>query len=146
MPDDIIYTLPPRYSKMIFKLSHFMLPNILYTYHLGLYILCAIALGGFITSINYWHCPRYDWRRNVDIVWINLGMVYHLYSALKIPHRHLIAVYYSGVMISLLCYFRSRYWSQRKNPHFAAYWHMATHVFGVSFNTLLYHSLRSEYF
>ena len=77
----VCYTLPPKYSKWLVVLSHYMLVNVVVAYRLRLRLFCGLAAGGYLTSVNYWRRPMHDWRRAVDILWINTGMAYHLLRA-----------------------------------------------------------------
>lgn len=62
-PLHVTLTLPPKYSKQLLLLSHYMLVNVGVAYRLRLRVICGLAIGGYLTSVNYWRRPTRDWRR-----------------------------------------------------------------------------------
>ena len=136
--------LPACYSRSIVIMSHYMLLNAMVAYENGLHVLAALSLGGYLTSVNYWHCPKRDWRRTIDIIWINAGMAYHAYCAIYVMSRGLRLAYYISVLSTLLCYVRSNYWAKCGRTDLCTTWHLATHVVGVTANHGLYCALAQE--
>lgn len=141
----VCYTLPPKYSRWLVVLSHYMLVNVVVAYRLRLRLFCGLAAGGYLTSVNYWRRPmQHDWRRVVDIFWINSCMAYHLLRARAIRKRHVCAYYYAAITATFLCYVRSGQWKRQGRDDKCAFWHMASHVIGGTANRFMYYALARQ--
>ena len=126
--------LTPQYSNLIYKVCYLLLITTLYGFYQQKYDLCTILFCGFLTSINYWRNPTFGLRRNIDMVAIPIGLVYH---AVRAYHYENWLPYYvlNGICISFYpasCYFyrRKQYWT-------STYLHCMMHIMGnVSFFVL----------
>ena len=121
-------------STLIYRISYLLSATALYGFANRKYDLASILFCGFLTSINYWRNPTFGLRRNIDMVAIPIGLVYH---AVRAYHYENWLPYYvlNGICISFYpasCYFyrRKQYWT-------STYLHCMMHIMGnVSFFVL----------
>jgi len=64
----------------------------IYAIYKNHYDLALVPGGVFLTSINYWRCPDYSWRRYLDMIYVKLALIYQIYRAYNAEYCKL----YSG--------------------------------------------------
>lgn len=69
----------PFHNRMFFTSFSFLFMSVIAWYHDYEY-LALIDLGLFITSVNYWHRPLKNWRRWIDMAWVFITVISHMFS------------------------------------------------------------------
>ena len=81
--------LPYEYSQYLYFISYLMIIPF-FTAIYNKYYDCALVVGILLfTSINYWRCPDYSWRRWIDIIAVQVclwWMVFRNYDNVE-PYR-----------------------------------------------------------
>lgn len=125
-----------REAKIIFYSSFTVLTSCAGAAYCKLYDCLTTSVATLFCSINYWRHPVYGWRRNVDIMNISSGAIYHAWRALETER-----IYCSGYIVFILlgigCYILSR----RIQGPSGTYAHSAMHVLGNIGNMFLYSGL-----
>jgi hypothetical protein len=65
--------LGPENSKWLWRSSWMHAVSMCVAWSYGLYDLAVLALMVLYTSLNYWRCPNYGYRRYVDIMCVQLA-------------------------------------------------------------------------
>ena len=81
--DSILY---PAQSKCIWRVSFVSILSCSYAIYNRHYDLAVIPGGVFMTSLNYWRQPTYGWRRNLDMAYVALALVYQNKRAYHMPN------------------------------------------------------------
>ena len=132
--------LEPKYSIRLYRCSYLFLINVIYAYYSNLYVLIFLYTGGLVTSLNYWRYPRYDYNRLFDMFWIISGTMYHYTYCNLIQTNIYYILYHFVVIIGLLCYGGSCYYT-KKNQNMCSIYHMGSHIFGHIAHFILYTGL-----
>ena len=100
--------------------------------------LAIIPIGVWLTSMNYWRHPIYDWRRILDMAYVHVGLCYQSYVAYF--YRENTVWYFLFVSLAMGCYLLS-IWVAKYNSWKGTYIHGCVHVLGNIANVLLYLSI-----
>ena len=96
-----------------------------------------------LTSLNHWRDPRVTgWRRNLDLVCVQLGTGYHFYRSLECvqPYRSVTHVLWAA---AIACYANAIRNGLKRNFNTAAWCHSAgLHCIGNVACCILYYGLR----
>jgi hypothetical protein len=111
-------------SILIYRISFLTLVTTLYAIHRGLYSVSLLPVSIFLTSINFWRKPMYDYRRTLDIYVVNSSLSYHHYLAYNAQYAN---IYYMFIMLAYLSYGYSVYMFKR-NKWLSTFAHMVLHV------------------
>ena len=97
---------PPDQATVCWYFAWLSLFSSLVGIYYGHYDLAFFTFLIFLTSLFYWRNPTYSWRRNLDIIVVQIGIIWHTYRALhaenKIPY---FAFLFSGMGAFLLGWF-----------------------------------------
>jgi hypothetical protein len=87
---------PPDQARMCWYISWLTLASVAVALYYRHYDLAALAVIGLITSLLYWHAPTYSWRRNLDIIVVQICLWWHVHRAMnaenKIPYFILVGI------------------------------------------------------
>ena len=72
-------SINPFHHRMFFTSFSFLLMAMIAAYHDFDYLF-FIDIGLFLTSVNYWHYPLKNWRRNLDIAMVVVAVLSHIYA------------------------------------------------------------------
>ena len=108
----------------------------MYAVYNGHYDLSICTGGVFLTSINYWRYPVYSsWRRYLDIIYVNVALIYQLYAAYK---SHCMLHYYLLTFAAIGFYPLGHYYYAKKQFWHSTYAHCALHILANIANLILY--------
>ena len=79
-PDDHL-ALPLSMSKWLYRLSWLSASTCCLAVYMQLFDLAIVPAAVLFTSIKYWRCPDYSWRRYVDIVTVQFAICYQIIRA-----------------------------------------------------------------
>ncbi len=116
--------VPKTHANYLFYTSFFsLLSSIVLFYKKSDNYMYTLSI--FITSLNYWRNPIYNWRRNIDMIVIFLsffviGIKFYIQSKLMdiLP----------TTIISFLFYLISNYF-QEKSIHLSTFFHSLIHIY-----------------
>lgn len=103
-------TLIVPYNKskfLVYSSTCFLYPCYV-SYIQNKYNICLFILITYLISINYWKDCRYSWRRNIDLVWSRITLVYFFYNGVYHIHYNndkLIGT--TLVPIFTICFYKS---------------------------------------
>lgn len=120
---------------LIYKTSYLCLCSFCYALYNVQYTLSIVPIMVFISSILYWHNPTNSWRRYLDIVVVNICVLYQFFLANKSNYATL---YYIITCIGLCFYPIGIYYYKKKNYWMSTYSHILLHFFANIANILLY--------
>jgi hypothetical protein len=84
----------------------------------------GVCVGSFLAQ-NYWRDPQYDWRRLVDMAWLQVLIWSHLWYVCQSP----IMVPYLGIQtMGVLCYAVSWHHLKQNNMWRATLCHAGVHL------------------
>jgi hypothetical protein len=127
--------LKPEQYKFIYKISFLSIVSAVYAIFNKHYLISLCPAGVFITSINYWRKPEYSWRRNLDMIYVQLALMYQIYSAYMSQYM---IQYYMTMVLALSMYPLSIYY-YKKNLHWhSTYAHSGLHIIANIANIILY--------
>ena len=75
------YIVPLDQAKFLFYISFLCIPSFAYALYRRHYDMAIVPFGVWLTSMNYWRCPKFSWRRNLDIAYVFLSMFYQIFRA-----------------------------------------------------------------
>jgi hypothetical protein len=116
--------VPKTHANYLFYTSFFSLLSSMYLFYKenNNYI---YTLSIFITSLNYWRNPIYDWRRNIDMIVIFLSF---FVVGIKFYIQSKIIDILPTIFISFLFYVISNYF-QEKSIHISTFFHSLIHIY-----------------
>uniref|UniRef100_A0A6C0JX58 Uncharacterized protein n=1 Tax=viral metagenome TaxID=1070528 RepID=A0A6C0JX58_9ZZZZ len=127
--------IPPQYSTVLFKISHLFIISGSFAFYRKHYDFSFINGMWYVTSTVYWYDPRYDYRRIMDMVSINSGIVYHVYRGRNTNNANVLL----GILgIFALCYYYSWKYQRKNELWMATYMHCGVHIIGFIMNIVLY--------
>jgi hypothetical protein len=129
------FILCPEQARCIWTISFLSIFSSLYAIYRGYYDLALVPGGIFLTSINYWRHPTYSWRRNVDIIYVKLALIYQLIRSYGAEYCIL---YYVLVFISLSFYYCGVYYGNQNKFWHSTYSHCLLHIMANISNFVLY--------
>uniref|UniRef100_A0A6C0IGA1 Uncharacterized protein n=1 Tax=viral metagenome TaxID=1070528 RepID=A0A6C0IGA1_9ZZZZ len=116
--------VPKTHANYLFYTSFFsMLSSIFLFYRKNDNYIYTFAI--FITSINYWRNPIYNWRRTIDILVTFLSF---FWVATKFYIQSKIIDVLPTIIISFLFYVLS-YYFQEKSIHISTFCHSLIHIY-----------------
>ncbi len=118
--------LPKSQSNVLWYSSWLFLASGIYGYSRNYIELSLAPFLVFFTSILYWKHPDYSYRRYVDVITVNTGVVY---IALRARHCENRMMYYPLLVISCLCFYLG-YYFKKKSTWISTFFHMLLHIFG----------------
>ena len=117
-----------NYSKFLFYSSFSMLISALIAIYMNdIYITIYFFLL-FLSSINYWRKPEYGFRRNIDLLVVNMGIFGLLYQICLLKNEFCRHVYMSLALCSIIYYIIEHIFSYFKNPKWIIF-HMTIHIY-----------------
>lgn len=125
--------VPPKEAKILLCSSFTVLASCTGAAYCKLYDCLATSIATLVCSINYWRHPVYGWRRNIDIVNISSGAIYHAWRALE-TERVYCWGYTGFILLGIGCYILSR----RMQGRSSVYAHSTMHILGNIGNVFLY--------
>jgi hypothetical protein len=128
--------VPPREAKILLYSSFTVLASCAGAAYCKLYDCLTTSVATLICSINYWRHPVYGWRRNIDIMNISSGAIYHAWKALDTDKVYCWG-YIGFILLGIGCYILSRSVQGR----LSVYAHSMMHVLGNIGNVFLYTGL-----
>jgi hypothetical protein len=116
--------VPKTHANYLFYTSFFSLLSSMFLFYKenNNYI---YTLSIFITSINYWRNPIYNWRRNIDMLVI---FVSFFVIGIKFYRQSKIIDFLPTTIISFLFYLIS-YYFQEKSIHLSTFFHSLIHIY-----------------
>ena len=94
--------------------------------------MCA---GVTFTSVNFWRNPDFSWRRELDIHFVRLSILYHLIRAYKSENRN---TYYILTGSAITFYPIGVYFFIKKKYKYFMISHILVHILGDVSNLVLY--------
>jgi hypothetical protein len=128
--------VPPKDARILLFSSFTVLTSCAGAAYCKLYDCLTTSIATLVCSVNYWRHPVYGWRRNIDIMNISSGAIYHASRALE-TDRVYCAGYIGFILLGVGCYIISR----RTQGRLSVYAHSAMHVLGNLGNVFLYAGL-----
>lgn len=135
--DDGLYdgrVLPSSHSKYIFAVSFLSAVSGIYAISRGYFDLSPAPFGVFLTSINYWRDPTISWRRNLDITYVFLSLIY---QSVRAAWAEFGFYFYAINAIGIFC-FAASWFIFPTHSGFSALFHVLVHVLGNVANVVLY--------
>ena len=121
----------PFHYRMFFTSFSFLFSAIIAWYH-DLDYLFLVDLGLFLTSVNYWRWPINNWRRWIDMAWVFVTCVSHIFSVEEWKPEYLF------MMLLIDClYFTCKV---SNNSNLTAYCHSIMHIVVVVLFVQFYES------
>jgi hypothetical protein len=96
-----------------------------YAIYQGHYICSVIPASVFITSINYWRCPTYGWRRTLDVTFVMVGFIFMLVVAYYASHG---SRFYIIAILATSCYPLSHYFHNNNQQYMGTLIHGYMHI------------------
>jgi hypothetical protein len=128
--------LPIDQSRYLWKTSWLSLLSGSYGIYMKHYDLAVIPLGVFITSLNYWRKPIYGWRRNIDITYVTIGLLYQLNTSFYADNKTK-TLYFLLSLLSATLYPISII-TFKKSMWISTIIHSGIHIIGNISNIILY--------
>jgi hypothetical protein len=124
-------------SKILWRTSWFCLFSSCVAFYNSHYLLAILPCSCFLTSINYWRCPDYSWRRYTDIIVVNSAISYQMYYAYSCKAENF-KIYFLLMIISIKCFLLGKYYYNKKKYWLSTYFHALLHFFANVANIILY--------
>lgn len=134
MQDEVL-NITKTQSLVIYRVSHLLLLTSMYGFYRGHYVLIIFPSISFVSSINYWRNPKYDLKRQIDIIVVLVSIISHSILAYRMEYSK---IYYSILAISLLLYPLSWYFYYRKQHLLSTYTHCMHHILNNMSAIILY--------
>jgi hypothetical protein len=133
MEDGDTLILPANQCACIFWHSFLFFGTAGYGYTKQLYDFAFLGIWVGCTSLNYWRKPTSGWRRNMDMISVIFGLVYHIYRAF---YSDIWGLYLAFVYIGCMTYFWS--WAMySKNVWVSTLLHISAQLIANIANILL---------
>jgi hypothetical protein len=117
-----------NYSKFLFYSSFCMLISTLIAIYMNdIYITIYFFLL-FLSSINYWRKPEYGFRRNIDLLVVNLGILGLLSQICLLKNEFCRYVYISLVLCAAMFYIFEHILSYMISAKWIIF-HMTIHIY-----------------
>lgn len=116
--------LPEPYNWVLWTTSWTAIGPILIFVNNGQYDLAIPPSIIFLTSVNYWRYPIRGWRRNMDISFIVLSVIFHTY---KVYATDIQTLYFLNLLCCLLSYQLSNYYLNLGDLETSTFWHATLH-------------------
>ena len=78
---------PPDQAKTIWWMAWLTMASVVAATYMGYYDMALLSLIVLITSLLYWSNPTYCWRRNLDIIAVQIALWWHMYRAISAENR-----------------------------------------------------------
>ena len=131
-PECILF---PEQYQLLYKTSYLQLFTFFYAIYMGHTGISICPCGVFITSILFWQKPMYDWRRDLDMIYVKFALAYQLYRAFNAEYgKH----YWALMILGTGCYYAGVYYYHKKNYWYSTYCHLGLHFFASVSNICLY--------
>lgn len=98
-------------SVIIYRVSYLLLLTSMYGFYRGQYTLIIFPSISFLSSINHWRNPKYDLKRQIDVIVVRGSIIAHSILAYRMEYSK---IYFSILGISILLYPLSWYLYYRK--------------------------------
>lgn len=135
MLENQILTKPQ--AKFLWRTSWFSVISSLYALYQKHYWLALFPGSVFITSINYWRCPDYSWRRYIDIFVVNYSVVHQTYFA-YVHNAENFQTSFLFMQTGAFCFLLGVYFYEKKQYWLSTYFHALLHFFANIANIILY--------
>jgi hypothetical protein len=122
--------LPKEYANVIFYVSFLIAITAIYALskkYYDIFVFCVLAL---LTSLNHWRDARFGFRRNIDMLVVNIGFIYLFIRAiiLRVKSRLFWFLYFMVV----LCYPVTWYLCYKEHMWMSTFVHCVLHLCGNS--------------
>jgi hypothetical protein len=117
--------MPPEQHWILWGCSVFAIGTATYALIREMYDSAFISYCIAFTSLNYWRRPMYCWRRNVDILCVSGGLVYHIIY--KANYSEFRAIYFTIVAVGICAYGLSVY-THKKSSWISTFFHVIVHI------------------
>lgn len=121
---------------VIYYVSYLSCIPSIYGIYKGYYDLSLMSGVVTLTSVNFWRNPDLSWRREVDIHFVRLSVLYHILRAYKSQNRN---IYYLISGSAITCYPISIYFFIDKEYWMFTLSHTLVHILGDLSNFILYY-------
>jgi len=96
----------------------------------------GVCIGSYLAQ-NYWRDPQYDWRRVIDMAWLQVLIWSHLWY---VRQSHVVIPYIGIQSLGVLCYIAGWQHLKRGNLWRATLYHGAVHLCANG-SLMLYYSV-----
>jgi hypothetical protein len=127
--------LYPEQYNFIYNVSFITLGSAIYAIYNGHYDFAICSACVFLTSINYWRKPLYDWRRSLDMACVHLMLSYQVYRGYRSQYM---VPYYTLTIIAIGFYPLGIYYYKKKRYWISTYSHCMLHIIANIANWILY--------
>ena len=117
--------LAEHHSLLIYKASYLLCITNIYGAYMTHYALIPFPSIAFISSINHWRNPQFDWKRTIDIFIVRGAIISHSILVYNADYAN---AYYSVLGLSLLLYPISWYYYYKKQYTLSTYIHVLHHI------------------
>jgi hypothetical protein len=124
-------------ANILWRTSWFCCVSAVYAFYQKHYCLVLLPSSCFITSINYWRCPDYSWRRYIDIVVVNYSIAHQNYYA-YVHNAENFRISFLFMEIGTCCFLLGVYFYNKKQYWLSTYFHALLHFFANIANIILY--------
>ena len=120
--------LPYAYSKFLFYSSFSMLLSAIIAIIMNDIYITIYFILLFLTSINYWRRPEYGFRRNIDLLVVNIGIFTTLWQACLLKNEFCRFVFLSMALSCGIFYIIEYILIYNKSVTWIIF-HMAIHMY-----------------
>jgi len=130
--------IPPEHYNLIWRVSWISLFTSSYAAYNNYYDLALVPGSIFLTSINYWRKPDYSWRRYLDIIVVQIALMYQLIRAYNSEYS---TTYYSFTFSGITMFFVGVYYHKKNEEKYvwrSTMCHISLHILANIGNVILY--------
>jgi hypothetical protein len=118
------FELTQNQSNLIYRTSYLLAFSSVYGFYKGHYMSIFPFLS-FLSSVNHWRDPRYDWKRSIDLIVVRNSITVHSILAYSMKYS---LYYYYLLAVSLALYPLSWYFYNKKQYLISTYIHCLYHI------------------
>ena len=131
--------LPPHLSSLIWWSAWLSVAAAFLGIRHGFYDLALCPGGVAFTSLLYWRDPRYGWRRNLDITYVQLALWYE--AARMLDAEEAVRMDWVAAMVLAGVFFALSFASHTKRPALSAFLHVCGHCLANVANAVAFSSV-----
>eukprot|EP01070_Trichotokara_eunicae_P003233 Trichotokara_eunicae@DN3226_c0_g1_i1.p1 len=130
-------TVGEEYSHRLYKTSFLMIIPSALGFTVGPRNLALWSFIVFLTSVNYWRMPQTGFRRLLDMICVQVGMMIHICMLVKASTNYAL-FYLSAIALSGVSYTRARHYGKNGDFNNSTKWHASLHLIAAGANSFLY--------
>lgn len=127
---------PMEQAHFIKRISSLSLLSGAFGLYRGYTDLGTAVSGVWLTSILFWSNPQYGWRRNLDMTYVLITLLYQCWKATQSEYGSL---YYILTASAITCFPIGHYYHRQNRTWVGCYWHSGIHIIANIANVILYY-------